>query len=353
MSYDLELVAHCNNFSGWGLETFAVAKALTAGGINFFLNPFAWDFRDLSKGSNEPDPIKMFLESKLDPHYKKPTRRLVCVSPVASNTFQLVKDSILYTFWESSNLPSRVSQRLNECKAIIVCSEWNIHSFSASGIDVSLFRVSRGVNRDIYKYTDPNLESDFTFLTGGRKEGGGYRKNIDQVIRAFTKLNSKYTKTKLVIKSFPDESIQTRHPKVSVLNKLLTTEEMADFYSKGNVFVSASSSEGWGLMPFEAMACGRPAIMARFSGVTQYFDSYVGYCVDYDLVKTTGIYSQVDQNSIWAQLDDSSLYTQMERAYINKSEYLEKCKRCDKRMNLFTEDFFNENLCKAVRKAML
>lgn len=354
MNPEIELVAHCNNFSGWGLDTYMISKALESEGIPFVLNPFAWDFRDYTTfgKATSSDSIKSFLETKLEPNYRGNARRLVCVSPIGHRMEEMVKEAIMYTVWESSCLPKKSAQRMNETKAIITCSEWNIHTFSASGVDVPLFRVSRGVDAGIFKYTKPNLEGDIIFTCGGRKEGGGFRKNLDQIVKVFTKFNQKYPHTQLKIKSFPDEGVPCNHPKISVIDKFLTFEEMADFYSSGHAFISTSSSEGWGLMPFESMSCGRPAIMARFSGVQEYFDNYVGYCVDFHYDRASGVYAQVAPYSIWAHIDEDSFFYQMERVLTNQSEYLDKCEKSRERMQRFSVEAFNKNFCKAVRSAM-
>ncbi len=60
-----------------------------------------------------------------------------------------------------------------------------------------------------------------------------------------------------------------KDPRIKVINKFYTFDEIAKFYTLLDCFVFPSHAEGSGLPPREAMATGLPVILTDWSGLSE------------------------------------------------------------------------------------
>jgi glycosyltransferase involved in cell wall biosynthesis len=100
------------------------------------------------------------------------------------------------------------------------------------------------------------------------------RKGLDLLVRAFHDLASREPDTTLVLAG-PDEGLRRRieslarslglHDRI-VFTGLLTGQDRIAVFVDSRVIVYPAKHEVFGLVPFEAMACGKPVVVADDSG---------------------------------------------------------------------------------------
>lgn len=106
------------------------------------------------------------------------------------------------------------------------------------------------------------------------------RKNIEQVVRAFVKLNAQEnlrdlhlvlvgTKGWLFDKIFSEISNSAELKSRIIITGFVADEDLAAIYSDALFFVYPSFYEGFGLPPLEAMKCGVPVIISNTSSLPE------------------------------------------------------------------------------------
>jgi glycosyltransferase involved in cell wall biosynthesis len=108
------------------------------------------------------------------------------------------------------------------------------------------------------------------------------------------------------------------HKQIDFVGDLL--ESSMGLYKTHHCFVSPHLSEGFGLMPLEAMATGMPVIMARCSAPREYFAAKYGWWVE-----MSEDYAPVEQclpntSGFWRLPDIDSLAASMREAYKRRDE---------------------------------
>jgi glycosyltransferase involved in cell wall biosynthesis len=126
---------------------------------------------------------------------------------------------------------------------------------------------------------------------------------------------------------------ETDDPRITFDREFLTAEQLSEWYAGLTAFISASKGEGWGLHHLQAMAVGRPIACATFSGVTEFFDSSVGYPLDYELKECDGFY---DGKGLWGVPKKESIIETMQHIRKNKVEASHVGVRAAERAKLFT-----------------
>ena len=118
------------------------------------------------------------------------------------------------------------------------------------------------------------------------------RKNLAHLIRCFTRLLSEepsLRETRLVLAGERgwkfDEIINTSNEGREFSDRVVFTgyvadEDLSALYSGAHGFVFPSLSEGFGLPPLEAMACGTPVIAARATSLPEVVTDGAGILVD-------------------------------------------------------------------------
>lgn len=300
----LVIVGRINAHSGYGQIAIEYARGLERLGVPVLIRATAIDHE-------APEDIKR----KLVQTVQEGEWELVIHPPGFAPTPG--KRTVFYTMWEVSNLPKGTLPLLNKAEAIIVPNHQCARDFITNGVTPPVHVVPMGINPDIFRFVPAPKGDPFVFGTGG----SGARKGINDVVDAFLDMFAGNDHVRLSIKISPDDPEGTMKPvtdsRITVVKERWTEQQMADWLASMNVFVSASRSEGWGLIQHQAMAVGRPLIAIQHSGLAEFFDRSCGYPLDHSLeVCQEGTY----KGGIWAVPNMQDLRFAMKQAVICREE---------------------------------
>jgi glycosyltransferase involved in cell wall biosynthesis len=102
-------------------------------------------------------------------------------------------------------------------------------------------------------------------------------------------------------------------PNIHTLGRVLSRGEMSALLGTADCLVSLHRSEGFGLVPAEAMRLGKPALLTNWSGNTDYMtpDNSIG--IDYELVSLGRDYGPYQSHQVWAEPDTEQAARWMRR----------------------------------------
>lgn len=250
---------------------------------------------------------------------------LITNSKRADFAFQAVFENwkpgcVAYTMWESSAIRKEWAKALNTQKLVIVPTEWTKESFQKSGVKAPIKVIPLFIENK-FTFRRPSFSGPFVFGCGGRILHGN-RKGIDEVIAAFRKAFPEDAEVALRIKISPDDPRPDTFgdPRIEIISKRLTQDEMVEFYAGLNCFAHLAYGEGWGLMPHQAMAVGRPLIATNWGGVTGFTSSDTMLEVDYELQPARGDYNGLGD---WAIPSIESSAKAMQKAFSMDRNHLE------------------------------
>lgn len=226
-----------------------------------------------------------------------------------------------YTPWESTVLPDTWPRMMKGMDQMWTTSRFCQEVFEAHGVESIIVR--HGINPEHYPIIDRTLADKFIFLHVG---GSTHRKGAQRVVDAFLKLfdNDKYKDVYLVLKSngpsearwYKGDQYQgnvSSHPKIQVFTGPFEEEEMTSLYSAAHCMVYPTNGEGFGLIPFQAIATGMPTICTNATGCTEF--ASLSIPLDYKWVDGYGVHL-----GQWAEPDFDDLCDKMMYVYENWEE---------------------------------
>ncbi len=232
-----------------------------------------------------------------------------------------------YWFWELPEIPDDWSTAFSLVNEVWASSRFTQDAFSAkSPVPVIhipppiVSRRSAGFSRSYF-----NLPAGrFLFLMMCDANSFLERKNPVGVIRAFKHaFASEDPSVALVLKV---TGLEDRRPQlheireeisgyknIYVLNRMMAREEIDSLLACIDCLVSLHRSEGFGLIPAEAMSLGKPVILTNWSGNTDYMtaDNCIG--IDYKLVRLDKDYGPYKAGQYWAEPDVEQATSWMKR----------------------------------------
>lgn len=190
-------------------------------------------------------------------------------------------------FFDSSKSNYREKKKLFSSvnnMEIIVPSTWMAthvnDSFLASkpchvihnGIDTNIFSYRYNEST----YTKYNIaKSKFVIL--GIASIWEYRKGLNDFLSLADYLtNNNLHEYEIVLVGLTPAQIKQLPPNIIGIPRTENREELAELYSRANVFMNPSSEESFSLVTVEAMACGTPAIVLNRSAVSELVPDNVG-----------------------------------------------------------------------------
>jgi len=246
--------------------------------------------------------------------------------------------------WSRYDVKARVSLALSEARSILahgrqqvieniamsdilICpSQSATIAFREAPLDLPIKVVPFGVDCNEFRPIIRQWNGSIKFLHAGVTQ---FRKGSWMVPEAFIMAFDNNDIAELTIHSYRSSPMFTQlkseygnHKKISFIEN--REESMIEQFKSHHIYVSPHLSEGFGLMPFEAMATGMPVIMSRCSAPREYFSNEYGWWCE-----MSEDYVAVDQclpntNGFWRLPSVESLAECMVEAYSNRSECEDK-----------------------------
>lgn len=237
-----------------------------------------------------------------------------CLQPNMVKGWYKGQKRILFTMWETSQLPPNFYEHLQQFDKIVVPCKHNKELFDKYHDDVSVCQL--GVDSSIWKPCPAPNNKTYRFVAGG---SSWERKGLDLVVQAFEKLA--IPNAELVLKVSPDvlgERPKIHSPNIKIVDKWLTLQEEYDLYASADCFVAASRGEGFGLMPLQAIAMGIPTVMTDMTGHKEF--SHLASSLVPAHEKPAKHSKPWDLGN-WYEADVDDLAAAMQDQYENKNDY--------------------------------
>jgi len=183
-----------------------------------------------------------------------------------------------FTPWESTEIPESWVQIMQGMDEIWTTSEFCKEVFESYNVNDVIRNVPHGIDQEVWKITDRFVGGKFRFLhVGGPTERKGGQKVVDAFIELFGG-NDDY---ELILKTNgPSEARWYKdgkymgnirsHPQIKVIEQKLDTEDLYAVYARSHCMVYPTNGEGFGCIPFQAIATGMPTIVTNATGCTEY-----------------------------------------------------------------------------------
>lgn len=218
------------------------------------------------------------------------------------------KFNIAYPFWELDTIPAKYIEYLSKYKRIWAPSSFIGHILKHYGFS----------NVDIVKHPIdlPAGEPDFFVQSGPLKilfhfdfDSFPARKNPEAAIHAFKSAFPGKEDVALTVKARGKRDLGRRQwltdqaaadPRITVVDKLMTREEVNDMTASHDVFISLHRSEGLGLGCAEALAAGKVVVATDYGGSTEFINDQTGYPVQWSRINVGPDDYVLAENSTWA-----------------------------------------------------
>jgi glycosyltransferase involved in cell wall biosynthesis len=112
----------------------------------------------------------------------------------------------------------------------------------------------------------PKTSGAYVFYTIGNMADP--RKNIRSLLKAFREL--RLPNARLLLKATCNQEYRVDIPGVTVINALLTNEQMEGVHAQGDCYINCSHSEGVGMGAVEAALRDKPVIITDYGGLKEY-----------------------------------------------------------------------------------
>jgi len=206
--------------------------------------------------------------------------------------------NIGFSYWETDTLPSWWRKPLNDCDEIWTTSKWAEGVFKENTGHENVHGFRLGIESDIFYSSDSVPDGPFTFLHVGSPSS---RKNTQMAVDAFMRTYGHLKDYLLVVKSLgpPDARIRdsgmnhgaiANHDRIHVIDYEISEDELADLYRSAHCLLYPTMGEGWGMIPFDAIACGTPTICTNATSCTEYAHLSVPLDYEWSSEGTSGIY---------------------------------------------------------------
>jgi len=273
----------------------------------------------LLKRALESVGVEINPDAKIQIHYTSPH----------FYSSSLDKVNVIYTMWETEDLPSDLWDAFIEADYVIVPSENSRTAILKAGIQTPVFVCHHGIDTEFFTYTErvykPPCEPFCPrFLWVGAPN---IRKGYDLVVKAFywafCKPNVEaelYIKSSLYRKQ--GEETYLRQFRTIIDTRNLSPKALLDLYKSAHVFLYPSRGEGAGLPPLEAMSTGLSVVAPPFTGMQDYIMESHAYPLRYILREANyGVSTKV------AESDLDFLINILVHIYYNLGEAMEKGKK--------------------------
>lgn len=249
----------------------------------------------------------------------------------------------------------RAIKNLAQSDMIICPSEFASTAFREAPLDVPIRIAFFGIDPIEFFWVERQWDGVLKFLHAGVTQ---FRKGSWLVPEAFIAAFEQDDDVQLMMAAPRSSPMYTRlkseySKQRNIIFQMNREDSVQSLYHRNHIYVSPHLSEGFGLMPIEAMATGMACIMSRCSAPCEYFDKDYGLWneMSEDYVPVSGCLP--DTNGFWRLPDVKNLAEQMRKAYDNKEEVAQKGKAASEYVhNNLTWEFTAEQIATHIEEVL-
>lgn len=258
--------------------------------------------------------------------------------------FRRVYKKVGVTIFETDRIPHHWVSPCNFMDEIWVPSEFNIQTFSNSGVDRNKLKLVpyaidlNPLTKSYNPYIFDEETKKFKFLYSAIFD---FRKGFDLLIDSYCKEFTEEDDVTLVLKVYvPQFHIDTdpltylhslipknnKNPQLVIILKTMSDDELYSLYKSCDCFISTDRGNGWGMPAMEMMAMGKPAIAINWCGATQFMNESNSFLIEAEK-ELEDVHPLLARNRPelyaghkWATVKIDSVRKVMREAYENKQK---------------------------------
>lgn len=285
--------------------------------------------------------------SDLSKNYIKYGFKVIHTTPdLVTKYLEPMKYHIFHLFWETDRLPDWWVWALNLMDEIWTGCEWNKQVFIDSGVKKPIFVCPQAIN-----VNPPETKPWKGFQTGNNTFGKSFvfysifqwieRKNpkallesywqefegVDDVMLVLKTYREKFTReeTEKILNEIKEWKValrQSHYPKVFLYPSQMSRLDIHRLHETGDVYVSTTRSEGWGIPIAEALMHSNPVISTNLGGVVEYLDESCAKLIPYKLVNVFNMEfaKWYETSQQWAEIDRVELKKAMRELYEDRDK---------------------------------
>ncbi|SCW87327.1 glycosyltransferase [Ancylobacter rudongensis] len=314
----LDIVGYLLSEIGLGEAARLMVAALDAGGV-----PAGLINAPLPGRMSEPALAERLAASS----QQHRTALTICGAPelgmFASRTCHC-QVNIAYPFWELPSFPATWKPLLDGFDAY-----WAPTTFIQNALESAQHKTVTLVPQPIHLPEEPRrqaLHGPLKFYTFFDFDSYASRKNPFGAIRAFrAAFPTGREDARLLVKARGRDAeagrqtelvaLARQDPRIEIIDKTLTREEMSTLMDECNVFVSLHRSEGFGLGCAEALARGKGVVATDFGGTRDFINERTGYPVGFTKVTLKADDYVGAEGNYWAEPSVEHAASIMRRLY--------------------------------------
>ncbi|MQA11523.1 MAG: glycosyltransferase [Pseudonocardiaceae bacterium] len=214
--------------------------------------------------------------------------------------------------WELDEFPEQMHGAFEHADEI-----WTISEFCRQAIakhtdkPVRVFPIPIRVSTHANPVRQPDQPPRFLFAFDYNSVAE--RKNPWGVVEAFQRAFPDGERAELVLKTInADRDIASAErlralvrddPRITLLERYLDADELAELYAGADCYVSLHRSEGFGFTVAEAIAQGLPVICTDYAGIGEFVDSDATWLIPHDMVEVGPGCAPYPPDALWAEPD--------------------------------------------------
>jgi glycosyltransferase involved in cell wall biosynthesis len=283
-------------------------------------------------------------------------KNMVCHNPTAdiqiihtvpgvfSKFIRSDKYNIGYTVWEADRLPPSWVKQINELNEVWVPTQYNYEVFKNSGINITITIIPHTFDRKIFQEETAEVSiqginsNDYTFYSIfqwiERKNPVALLKayltefKVDEdvclVLKTYLFNPTDRTEREKIKKVIDDVKFKLRlssYPKILLVADILSKPQIHAIHKSCDCYLSFHRSEGFGIVPVEAMMAGNPVISTDYSGPKDFVTPRTGFPINYQLTPVYGMpWEAYTGDQVWADIDIMKAREKMRWVFENRGQ---------------------------------
>ena len=183
-----------------------------------------------------------------------------------------VPQTVGYTPWEFTAIPPAWVDQFNSSTQLWTTSEWCKSVYEKYNLDIPINVLAHGISSE-WEVQEREIGEKFYFLHVG---GELPRKNGALVAKAFLELFDEDDDYQLILKTSdkitPWMAEYEKHPQITFLHGHIPKDALISLYKNSHCMVYPTTGEGFGMIPFRAIATGMPTICTNLTGCADFAD---------------------------------------------------------------------------------